>query len=560
MKLFSIKRLQSLFNKKINAVVFIIMIACFLLGFTLSDGDYFFKINKSIDIFGRVYKEIALNYVDTVDPEKFMQAGIDGMLESLDPYTNYISEAEAEEVELITVGKYGGIGISVGARDGYITILSLMEGYSAQRQGLQPGDRIIEVDGKSVVGTKAHELRSLTRGEPGTELRLKIERDSEPKPLEFVLVREEIQLKNIAYANFIGDSIAYIKLERFLRGAGDELRLTLKELQLKKKISGVVLDLRGNPGGLLDVAVNVVEVFVPKGSLIVSTKGRQPESERKFFATEEPMYPEIPLIVLVNKQSASASEVVAGAIQDLDRGIILGMRSFGKGLVQTITPLVYNSQLKLTTAKYYTPSGRCIQEIDYSKKNNDGVFAPVPDSARKKFKTLKGRLELEAGGIQPDSVVVEKEKSGFYNQLVRKAVFFKFANTYSNSQSEAAFDVPDKNLQEDFKKFLDSIKFDYQDEVEIMLNQLDVAADSSGYSKDVKNELNTLKNIVKNEKPDFVLKNSDEIIPAIRSEIMNLFKGSNAQIEEILKVDKQLIAARGLINNRKEYKRLLGIR
>jgi carboxyl-terminal processing protease len=551
MKLFSNRQSRA------NLIVIFITISAFIFGFTMSDADYFFKINKSIDIFGRVYKEIALNYVDEVDPEKFMESGVDGLLSTLDPYTSFITESEAEEVELITIGKYGGIGVSVGTRDGYITILSLMEGYSAQRQGIQPGDRIIEVDGKLIVGLKAEDLRTLTRGEPGSELRLKIERDGEDKHLEFTLVREEIQLKNITYSDFIKDSIAYIKLERFTRGAGDELRLALKDLKLKHQIGGVILDLRGNPGGLLDVAVDVVEKFLPKGSLIVSTRGRQPESERKFFASEDPMLQQVPLVVLVNNRSASASEIVAGAVQDLDRGIILGTRTFGKGLVQTITPLVYNTQLKLTTAKYYTPSGRCIQEIDYTHKNKDGIFSPVPDSAKKTFKTLKGRLELEAGGIQPDTVVSEPEQSEFYNYLIRKAMFFKFANLYVQTHKDTPNVFETAELTGELKIYLDSIKVTFQDEVETKYLELCVKAEKSKYSSAVREQFEKLKSMLKEEKPDYVRQYADEILPTLRAEIMNRYKGERGRVEESLKDDAQVIAASGLIGNKKEYARRL---
>jgi carboxyl-terminal processing protease len=551
MKLFSNRQSRA------NLIVIFITISAFIFGFTMSDADYFFKINKSIDIFGRVYKEIALNYVDEVDPEKFMESGVDGLLSTLDPYTSFITESEAEEVELITIGKYGGIGVSVGTRDGYITILSLMEGYSAQRQGIQPGDRIIEVDGKLIVGLKAEDLRTLTRGEPGSELRLKIERDGEDKHLEFTLVREEIQLKNITYSDFIKDSIAYIKLERFTRGAGDELRLALKDLKLKHQIGGVILDLRGNPGGLLDVAVDVVEKFLPKGSLIVSTRGRQPESERKFFASEDPMLQQVPLVVLVNNRSASASEIVAGAVQDLDRGIILGTRTFGKGLVQTITPLVYNTQLKLTTAKYYTPSGRCIQEIDYTHKNKDGIFSPVPDSAKKTFKTLKGRLELEAGGIQPDTVVSEPEQSEFYNYLIRKAMFFKFANLYVQTHKDTPNVFETAELTGELKIYLDSIKVTFQDEVEKKYLELCVKAEKSKYSSAVREQFEKLKSMLKEEKPDYVRQYADEILPTLRAEIMNRYKGERGRVEESLKDDAQVIAASGLIGNKKEYARRL---
>jgi carboxyl-terminal processing protease len=549
-------------EKKILAVTIVLTIVAscsFLVGFTLSDQEYFFKINKSIDIFGRVYREITMNYVDEVDPEKFMEAGIDGLLGTLDPYTNFISEKEADEIELITVGKYGGIGVTIGVRDGYITILSLMEGYSAQKQGIQPGDRILEIDGVPVTGSKPENIRSMTRGEPGTELHLKVERDSEPKLLEFVVVREEIQLKNITYADFVQDGIAYIRLDRFSRGAGDELGLAIKDLKLKGPIKGVVLDLRNNPGGLLDVAVNVVEKFVTKGSLVVSTRGRGQDSEKKFFVSTDPMLPEVPLVVLVNRQSASASEIVAGAIQDLDRGIILGTRSFGKGLVQTITPLVYNTQLKITTAKYYTPSGRCIQEIDYMHKNKDGVFATTPDSLKKKFKTLNGRLELEAGGILPDTIVTEPEHSALYNELIRKSMFFKFANGYASAHKEMPSMLSD-SLINNFQQFLTSQKFIYQDEVETKLKELCDLSEKCKYSESVRKEIDQLKNDLTADKEKNLVRYKDEILSTLKPEIVSRYRGEKGRIEETLKSDNQVIAAIGLLLNGEEYKHRLNVR
>jgi len=549
-------------KRKSLSIVFLTTVvigSAFWVGFTLSENDYFFKINKSIDIFGRVYKEITMNYVDEIDPEKFMETGIDGLLGTLDPYTNFINEKEADEVELITVGKYGGIGVTIGMRDKYITILSLMEGYSAQRQGIQPGDRIIEVDGKNILGLTPNDLRSLTRGEPGTEVHLKIERDGEKKQLEFVLVREEIQLKNISYADFVHDGIAYVRLERFSRGAGDELRLALKNLRLKGEIKGVILDLRGNPGGLLEAAVDVVEKFLPKGSLVVSTRGRQAESERKYFATEEPMMPDVPLIVVVDRHSASASEIVAGSVQDLDRGIILGTRSFGKGLVQTITPLIYNAQLKITTAKYYTPSGRCIQEIDYMHKNKEGVFAVTPDSLKKKFRTLKGRLELDAGGVQPDTVVPDQEHGTFYNELIRKSTFFKFANRYAALHKDTSSSLVPEVLLREFKQYLDSTKFTYQDEVETKMKELCDAAEKCKYSASLKEEFDQLKKHILQEKPDATGKYDDEILPQLKSEIMSRYKGEHGQIEQGLKDDIQVRVAIGLLANKKEFTRRLNV-
>jgi len=555
--------MKSLFstNKKwfTAAALFGVIVVCaFVIGFKSADADYFFKINKSIDIFGRVYKEVTMNYVDELDPQKFMENGIDGLLGGLDPYTNYIGENEGDEVELITSGKYGGIGVTIGLRDSYITVLSLLEGYSAQRQGIQVGDRILEIEGKSLAGAKPNDVRSLTRGEPGTEVHLKIEREGEKAPLSFVLVREEILLKNITYADFIDSGIAYVRLERFARGAGDELRLAIKNLKLKGTIKGMILDLRDNPGGLLDVAVDVVEKFVPKGSLVVSTRGRKPDSEKKYFAAEEPMLPDIPLLVLVNHNSASASEIVAGAIQDLDRGVIWGTRTFGKGLVQTIVPLVYGTQLKMTTAKYYTPSGRCIQEIDYTHKDKDGLFTTTPDSLRHEFKTSKGRRVFESGGIAPDSTVDENPASALYTELVRKSMFFKFATTYaSQHQDSTAPIISDDRLLAEFQKYLDEQKFTYQDEGEKKVGELQEIADKSKYSPTILEEINRLKSQLGEEKRFTLDRGRSNILRGLKMEFMAHYRGDAGRIEASLENDQQVNAASGLISNPDEYSKLL---
>ena len=526
-----------------------------ILGFHPAGEDYFFKINKSIDIFGRVYREVALNYVDVVDPEKFMEAGIDGMLGTLDPYTNFISEKEADEVELITAGKYGGIGVTIGVRDGFITIISLIDGYSAQRQGLQPGDRLIEIDGKQLTGVKPEEIRAMTRGEPGSEVHLTVQREGESKPLQFTLIREEIQLKNLTYSAFVDSGIAYMRLERFARGAGDDLRLAIKELQLRGPINGMILDLRDNPGGLLDVAVDVVEKFVPKGSLVVSTKGRTPDSERKYYTTEEPVLPKVPLVVLVNRGSASASEIVAGAIQDLDRGVILGTRSFGKGLVQTITPLSYNTQLKITTAKYYTPSGRCIQEIDYARKNSDGVFAITPDSLKKEFKTLRGRPVYEAGGISPDTTVLLPDHSGVYSDLLRKSEYFKFATKYASSHASPPENID--SLMDPFRKFLADDHYVYEDAGVSKLDELTKIATSSKYSSSVREEIEKLKSEITSEKGSSLDRHREEVLAGVRVELMAHWKGNEGRIQSSLTDDVQANTAVALIRHQKVFEKLL---
>lgn len=549
-------------KKTFTTTVLLLVAGCIaFLGFKGAETDYFFKIQKSIDIFGRVYKEVVMNYVDELDPEKFMESGVDGLLRSLDPYTQFVSEKEGDEVELISSGKYGGIGVTIGLRDGYVTIITLMQGYSAQRQGLLPGDRILEVDGKSVVNMKPEDVRTLTRGKPGTEVQLKIKREDEPQPLTFVLTREEIQLKNVTYADYIEDGIAYIKLDRFSRTAGDEMRLAIKDLKLKGNVNGLILDLRENPGGLLDAAVDVVEKFVPKGSSVVSTRGRSADSEKKYTATEEPLLPDIPLVVIVNRNSASASEIVAGAIQDLDRGIIIGTRTLGKGLVQTVVPLAYNTRLKITTAKYYTPSGRCIQEIDYIHKDKDGIFTTKPDSLRQGFKTLKGRSVFESGGIYPDTVVEEQEQSTIHTELLRKSMYFKFANRFVVHHPEIPSHLSDDQiLLKEFQSFLDEQQFTYQDDTQKKVNELRELSEKLKSSPAVSETINRLNELLTEEKKGALEKNKLEIIKALRMEIMSRYKGEEGRIAASLPYDIHVAAASGLLNNPTEYQRLLNVK
>jgi carboxyl-terminal processing protease len=523
-------------------------------GFMLPpDGDYFLKVNKSIDVFGRVYKEISANYVDEVDPEKFMQAGIDGMLGTLDPYTVYIDKEDGDEVDLLTSGKYGGIGITIGQREGSIVVMTVMDGYSAQRQGILPGDRIIQVDSVKIGSKKPDEVRNLTRGEPGTELKVIIEREGEKEPLQFVLIREEIQVKNVTYSGMIEREIGYIRLERFSRKAGAEVEQSIKELKLKGPMKGLVLDLRGNPGGLLDAAVEVVSQFVPKGSIIVSTNGRRPEADKKYYSTQEPLLPEIPLVLLTDRNSASASEIVAGALQDLDRAVIVGTRTFGKGLVQTILPLNYGAQLKITTARYYIPSGRSIQEIDYMHKDKNGIFSTTPDSLKHEFKTAHGRIVYEHGGITPDSIVKEEELGPMVRELYRKSLFFKFANKYAADHKQTQFNGVAEETLNDFKKFLDDSKFDYQEESEGKIKELKQIADRSHFSKELLADLDVLSSALEKEKTRGFERYKDHITNELNIELMGRFSGERGRISASLGDDVQLAAALGFLKDAKLY-------
>ena len=552
--------MRHIIKNRSKVIIIVSVIVAFTLGFSVADSDYFFKVNKSIDVFGRVFKEITFNYVDEIDPEVFMNTGIEGMLKSLDPYTNFISASEVSDVDLITTGRYGGIGITISMRDGMIVITSLMEGYTAQKQGLRIGDKIIEVDGKSLLNVKLEDMRHLTRGEPGTEVRVKVQREGEQKPLDFVLIREEIKLKNISYSNFIQNGIALIRLDRFTRTAGDEFRLAVKELRLKGEIKGIILDLRDNPGGLLDAAVNITSKFVPKGSLVVSTRGRKTGSEQKYFSVEGPILHEIPVAVLINKNSASASEIVAGAIQDLDRGIIIGSRTFGKGLVQNVVPLPYNNQLKLTTAKYYTPSGRCIQEIDYIHKDKDGLFTITPDSLKKNFFTTKGRKVQELGGIHPDTTLLEPEPSSLYLELMRKAMFFKFATHYVSTHRELPEDFSaNGDLCTQFKNYVRENNFTYENEIETKTEEVRKLAEKSNYDKEIIDGFQALKLKISGRKENAFEENQKELVRYLRQEIYSRYKGEQGRIEASYIDDNQVQTAVGIISNNNLYKKILNI-
>ena len=555
---------MSLRNRMHGAVLFLVpLLSLTFFGFVSgdNDADFYLKIYRGIDMYTKVYKEIAVNYVDSLDPEEFIRAGIDGMLKTLDPYTVYIGEKENDEIDLITTGKYGGVGVTIGLRDGYITVINMLEGFSAAKQGMEVGDRIIEVEGKSTKGISLDAIRQLVRGTPGTELKMKIEREGEKKPIDFVLMREEISVHNIAYAGYIENGFGYIRLERFSRTAGDDIRGAIKDLRAKGELKGLVLDLRDNPGGLLESAVEVVSKFVPEKSLIVSTRGRKIDSERKYNSSETPMLSNLPLAVLVNRFSASASEIVSGAIQDLDRGVVVGTRTFGKGLVQTIIPLSGNSSLKITTAKYYTPSGRCIQEIDYEHRDGDGNVTTTPDSLRKEFRTANNRRVWESGGILPDTIVSDTVRNLYLEELYRKSMLFKYANHFASERKMIpdTFEVTNAII-DDFDSFLKEKGFVYQDEGGVKLEELRTLATNERYNQSFLDGLSKLENDLKAASDKQIYRYQDEIRKALRTEIIGRMKGDKARFESMFTSDKQLQAAINILKNKNTYDKLLGLK
>lgn len=542
--------------KKIVLVLGLLSVA--LLGFyTQRSGDIYYEISKNMELFGKIYKEITFNYVDEINPEEFMREGIKGMLKSLDPYTVFIDESKQEDIELMTNGKYGGIGVTIGVRNDRVTITEVLEGYAAQKQGLRIGDIVIEVDGEPITSSDIDDLSSRVKGEPGSSVQIKIIRNSDADTLTFNLIREEIVIKNLVYADFYpkNSNNVYLKLSNFSRSASEEIKNAIKKLREQKPIHTIILDLRGNPGGLLDVAVDVSNKFLQKDLLIVSTKGRDQSSEKKYFAKEEPIAPNEKLIVLINENSASASEIVAGAIQDHDRGVILGTQSFGKGLVQTITPISYNTSLKITTAKYYTPSGRCIQKIDYSKKNK--VFTSDSDQ-KTEYTTDNKRKVYSAGGISPDTTVNFDVEGEITKELLAKGMIFDFADKFYYANQNINFDkLSDKQIFTEFLVYIKSKEFSYIPEVEKRANALIETLQKNKVNGKILNSANKLKEELKDyfEKEMEIYK--QEIISYIKIELANRYFNHQRSLEEALKYDKQFTTALSLFNNEVVYNKLL---
>ena len=546
-------------KKKIIWISGSIIILLLVTGFISGKGDIYFEIAKNLDLLGRVYKEITFNYVDEIEPENFLRAGIQGMLSSLDPYTIFIDEKKIEDIDLITNGKYGGIGISIGIRGDDVTVVEVMDGYAAQRQGLHIGDIIIEAGGSKISPANIDDISSLVKGEPGTTVEIKIVRNELRDTLTFNLVREEVIVKNIPYAAFYPENsnTAYIKLSNFSRAASDEIKKEIKELKEQKDVKSIIIDLRGNPGGLLDIAVDVCDKFLARDQLVVSTRGRDPGSEKKYYAVEEPIVSQdVNVIVLINGGSASASEIVAGALQDHDRAVILGTQSFGKGLVQTIVSLSYNTSLKITTAKYYTPSGRCIQRIDYADHNK--VIVPPKAEEEEKFFTDHMREVYARGGITPDTTVEFGINGELTRELLAKGMFFRFANNYYFNNPDAKYsDIIDQNLFSEFKEYLKDTEFKYVSRTEVEIDNL---ISSASDKEDIKLELTKIKADLKGlyEKELQIYK--DEILREIKSELAARYIGIEGRLKEQLNSDPQIQTAVEIVNNKKVYEKLLNIK
>lgn len=521
--------------------------------------DNGFELSKNLEIFTSVYRNLHLNYVDEINPGQLMKTAIDAMLSKLDPYTNYIPESDIEDVKLQLMGQYGGIGALIHQKDGKVIISEPYEGLPAYKAGLKAGDIIIEVNGQNAKDKNSDQVREYLRGQAGSEINIKVLRDG--KELEKKFHREEITLQNVPYYGIVKNNIGYIKLNEFTKDAGNNVLNAYKDLKNKNKdLKGLVIDLRGNGGGLLNEAVNIVNIFVEKGQTIVSTKGKITEKNQTFKTMFSPTDLNIPIVVLVDGSSASASEIVAGSLQDLDRAVIMGERTYGKGLVQNIIPLTYNAQMKVTVSKYYIPSGRCIQAIDYSHRDDNGRANKIPDSLKTAFKTKGGRVVYDGFGIEPDINLESDYASPIAISIITKFLAFDFASEFvkknSSIPSPRDFKITDE-IYNDFVEFIKDKDYTYSTIAERIVNDLQETSNKEKYGEDILNEIKNLKSKLESDKKNDLIKYKDEIKDILLSEIVVRYYNQKGRIEALLQSDKDVKRATELLINQLEYKKIL---
>jgi len=528
----------------------------------LGQSENNFEISKNLDIYATVMKELDINYVDDIHPGDLVETSINSMLKTLDPYTVYIPESDIEDVRFITTGEYGGIGAMIQKRGDWVIVSEPYEGKPAQLAGLKAGDEILEIDGESAKGKTTSEVSAILKGQPGTKVKLLIKREGVDEPMEMEFTRENVKIDNIPYYGILDDGFGYIKLSGFTQNAGNEVKKAFLNLKKKNDLKGIILDLRGNGGGLLQEAVNITNIFVEKGQLVVSTKGKLKSKNYSYKTRMAATDSKIPLAVLVDDGSASASEIVTGAMQDLDRGVIIGQRTFGKGLVQNVIPLSYNAQMKVTVAKYYIPSGRCIQEIDYSHKDKNGHSEKIADSLITAFKTKNGRTVYDGGGIEPDIKVDIDRMSNLSYNLYIKYLFFDYAGKFEREHdsivSPDKFEISD-DIFNDFVAFISDKDFDYTTNCEKSLEDLKEAAEDDDYFVSLEPEFDALKaKILKNKKGDLE-KHKAEIKKILKLEIVTRYYYQKGRIIAALNDDDDINKAIDILSDKPDYLAILGV-
>ena len=523
-----------------------------------TDHGKYFEISKNIEIFTNLYKELNTYYVDDVDPSKLMRTGVDAMLNSLDPYTNYISESDIEGYRYITEGKYNGVGAAFDKTGDFVFITDVFDSSPAQKAGLKPGDKILAVDGKSAVNRSVDEVGDILKGAAGTDVELTINRpqlNGSDKNMKIKVVRDEVTEQNVPYSGMLNDHVGYIVLTTFTRDAGENVKKAFVELKEKNpNIKGVIFDLRDNGGGLLNEAVNICNIWIPKGEMVVTTKGKVVDWDRSFKTLNPSVDEQMPIVVLVDRGTASASEIVSGTLQDYDRAIVMGQRSFGKGLVQNMRDIGYNSKLKLTTAKYYVPSGRCIQAVSYDK----GKPVEVADSVRAVFKTRAGRTVLDGGGIKPDVLLNKSGDFGLMKTLKDKFLLFDYVTMFALKNDK--IEEPEKfrfTQFDDFVEFLSKKNFQYDSESEKLLKKLKEEAVKDKYSATIEGELKAIETKIKSDKKNDLLKHKDEIIDEIEREIIARYYYEKGKIKIALRNDIEIQEAIKVLQDAPRYKTLL---
>ncbi len=527
--------------------------------FAFNYKDRLFEIQKSIDIFTTLYREVNMFYVDEVNPSTLMKTGIDAMLASLDPYTNYIAEDQIENYRTMTTGQYGGIGALVGSRNGKTYIIMPYEDLPAHQSGLKIGDEVLKIDGISLEGKTSDQVSKLLKGQAGSKVRLQIKSYGSEKAKEVAIKRDNIKIPNVPYQGMVSEEVGYFKLSEFTNRASLEVKTAVEELK-KQGAKKLIIDLRGNPGGLLNESINICNLFIPRGLDVVSTRGKIEEWNKTYPALNEPLDTEIPLIILINGRSASASEIVSGVMQDYDRGVLVGQKSFGKGLVQTTRPLSYNSQLKVTTAKYYTPSGRCIQALDYSHRKEDGTVEKFADSLRTAFKTKNGRTVYDGAGVMPDVAVDALKYAPIAAILSSKNYIFEYANEYALAHPTIKPAKEFKLTDAEYQAFLVWLKgkdYDYTTEVERTLDELESKAQEEKYYQGVQAQIQSLKAKIASSKVKDLDIHKDEIKALLEVEIVARYYLEQGQTEAFFKHDADLKAALELFNDMGRYHKIL---
>ena len=546
--------------KKIQVLTFVIALLL-PIGLIAQEKQNNFEIAKSLDIYNSLLRELNLNYVDEINPGELNEAAIKAMLEGLDPYTVFIPESDIENAKFMTTGEYGGIGAVIQYDGEFTRISEPYYGWPAQKSGIIAGDVILEVNGVDCKKKNTQQVSEMLKGQPGTEVTLKLKRYGQEKPLEIKLKREKVKIDNIPYYTVFDNGIAYLSLSGFTRDAAREMKEKLVEMKKNHELKGFVLDLRGNGGGLMNEAVDIVNLFISKGKAVVSMKGKAPTANSMHPTTNDPVDLDIPLAILVDGSSASASEIVAGAIQDYDRGVIIGQRTFGKGLVQNILPLSYNTQMKVTVAHYYIPSGRCIQEIDYSHKKDTTQIKK--DTLGKAFKTVHGRTVYEGHGITPDVKVNRDPYATVTAYLYAKNFIFDYANKFFSEHksidSADRFQIDEATYQ-DFMKFVKDKNFSYTTESEKAIEKLKKTAKDEGYLEKIKPQIELLEKNLAAEKDKDLLSNRKDIEELLRSEIVSRYYYEKGRIVTSLNDDPDLKRAFEILlntNGKDEYHSIL---